>query len=205
MKTKILNLLIILFVIFSFQFNIFYSQNVQQEWARTYDSLPGSIEAMVIDSAGNIIVTGYIVLTNSRTDFCTIKYNPAGERQWVAIYDGIPTSNGINQPASISADQQGTLNVTGFSERTGFNCDDYCTIKYNPNGVQQWVARYNNGASSVNDAVGLVLDKSGNIYITGYSTNTNGYNDFATIKYNTNGDSLWVRRYDIMMEHSQLP
>ena len=42
----------------------------------------------------------------------------------------------------------------------------------------------------------MVLDKSGNIYITGSSVRYSTLADFLTIKYSPNGDSLWSRRYD---------
>lgn len=197
MKTKIFYSLFTLFLFFTLiGERVMFAQPVQQVWVRTYDSLPGSSSAMAIDTAQNVIVTGSIHLTSGRTDWCTIKYNTSGTQQWVAIYDGIPTSNGINTPTSIGVDSQGNIYVTGYSERSGFGSDDYCTIKYNPNGVQQWVARYNTGTGSKNDAEDIDIDNSGNIYVTGYSTGNGTGFDIATIKYNSNGDSLWVKRYD---------
>ena len=184
MKLTITSLILI---IFSFvKIESCFSQPVQQVWVRTYDSLPGSSSAMACDSMQNIIVTGSIHLTSGRTDWCTIKYNPSGTQQWVAIYDGIPTSNGINTPTAIGVDQQGNIYVTGYSERSGFGTDDYCTVKYNSNGVQQWVVRYNNGIGSKNDASALAIDIAGNVYITGYSTASGVGYDIVTIKYNPN-------------------
>ena len=181
---------------FSSHYNFILSQPVQQVWVRTYDSLPGSSSSMALDSMQNIIVTGTIQLTGGRTDWCTIKYSTAGVQSWTDIYDGIPTSNGINSPTATGVDQQGNIYVTGYSERSGFGTDDYCTIKYNSNGVQQWISKYNTGIGSKNDASAIAIDNSRNVYVTGYSTgNGTGY-DIATIKYNSNGDSLWVRRYD---------
>ncbi len=64
----------------------------------------------------------------------------------------------------------------------------------------QWYSIYDNPHPSYNDyAVDLVEDISGNIYVTGTSFQIDLDDwryDFATIKYNSNGDSLWVRRYD---------
>jgi hypothetical protein len=52
---------------------------------------------------------------------------------------------------------------------------------------QAWVAKYNNGIlKGTNQAVKMALDSAGNIYITGFSQNTNGNLDYATIKYAPN-------------------
>src|SRR5580658_4621634 len=62
---------------------------------------------------------------------------------------------------------------------------------------QAWVARYNNGISNgTNQAVKLALDPAGNIYVSGFSQNTNGNLDYATIKYAPNGNQVWATRLD---------
>ena len=166
---------------------------------RTYngpDNLGFSVQAMAMDSTGNIIITGVTNRTSGRQDYCTVKYNTTGVQQWVAIYDGIPGSNGINSACTIGADSQGNIYITGTSERASFGSDDYCTIKYNSNGIQQWVARYNYQGGGASDAFALAIDNLGNVYVTGQSTGNNTGYDFATIKYSASGDSVWVERYD---------
>jgi hypothetical protein len=62
---------------------------------------------------------------------------------------------------------------------------------------QAWVARYNNGISNgTNQAVKMTLDSAGNIYVAGFSQNTNGNLGYVTIKYAPNGNQVWVARYD---------
>ena len=58
---------------------------------------------------------------------------------------------------------------------------------------QAWVARYNNGITGgTNQAVKMALDTNGNIYVTGFSQNTNGNLGYATFKYAPNGTQLWI-------------
>jgi len=62
---------------------------------------------------------------------------------------------------------------------------------------QAWVARYNNGITTgANQAVKMTLDSAGNIYVVGFSQNTNNQLGYGTIKYAPNGTQLWVARYD---------
>ena len=94
---------------------------------------------------------------------------------------------------AIKADVQGKLYFTG--NRLG-NADDYATIKYNSSGVQQWVARYNGPGNCTDVALDLVIDGTGNVYITGYSNGSGTANDCATIKYNSSGVQQWAARYN---------
>jgi hypothetical protein len=62
---------------------------------------------------------------------------------------------------------------------------------------QAWVARYNNGITNgTNQAVKMTLDSAGNIYVAGFSQNTNGNFGYVTIKYAPNGNQLWATRLD---------
>lgn len=141
---------------------------------------------MAMDSSGNIIITGWI--TTATQDFCTVKYSSSGVQQWVAIYNG-PGSNSIDQAVAVGVDAQGNVYVTGHSGE-GMSNNDYCTVKYNSSGVQQWVRRYNFPGTSDNEAYSLAIDNSGNVYVTGFSGSYS-----ATIKYTPQGDSAWVQRY----------
>jgi hypothetical protein len=73
-------------------------------------------------------------------------------------------------------------------------------VAYN-NGAAQiqqaWVAHYNNGIpNGTNQPVKMALDSIGNIYISGFSQNSNNQLGYATIKYAPNGTQLWADRYD---------
>jgi hypothetical protein len=59
-----------------------------------------------------------------------------------------------------------------------------------------WVRRYDGPGNTTDQARGLAVDDSGNVYVTGNSNGSGTYDDYATIKYLPNGDTAWVRRYD---------
>jgi uncharacterized delta-60 repeat protein len=163
-------------------------------WVRTYNRSGTSTDkarTVAVDGAGNVYVTGASYGTNR--DITTIKYNSAGDSLWVSIYNG--PGDGDDYAEAIAVDSLGNVYVTGHSVGSGTE-RDYATIKYDSAGVQQWVATYNGPGNSYDYAYAMALDGAGNVYVTGRSTGSGTNYDYATIKYNSAGDSLWVKRYD---------
>ena len=62
--------------------------------------------------------------------------------------------------------------------------------------TQQWASRYQRTANSPALKNYLALDKLGNSYVCGTVFNTVTRNDIVVIKYNSNGDTVWTRRYN---------
>ncbi len=80
-------------------------------------------------------------------------------------------------------DQANSVYVTGYSPGTNSG-NDIVTIKYDPNGNQIWLQRYN-GPGNGDDEAGnaIVVDNNGNVYVTGYDTTAAGGTEIVTIKY----------------------
>lgn len=153
------------FIFFALHFSLLSlnAQPVTQEWVRNYISgyaTNDGINAMALDTSGNIIVTGFIGTDTQNGNFCTIKYTPQGVQQWVAFYNG-PGSNSIDQAVAIAVDKSGFIYVTGNSEETGFGTDAFCTIKYSPTGFQIWAVRYPRTPHFYDYPQAIAVDKYG--------------------------------------------
>jgi hypothetical protein len=185
-STPYLSTLIFL-ILSNLNINIILSQ-VTEQWVATYNGPANDMDyaaKIVLDRSGNIYVTGPSVGIGTNMDYTTIKYNSNGIQLWAARYNG--PGNQMDMPTAMAIDSSGNIYVTGYSN--GNSSLDYCTIKYNNNGVQQWVARYP-GSGTGGAANSIAVDANSNIYVTG----TYNYN-LVTIKYNTNGVQQWVATY----------
>src|SRR5262245_4541085 len=177
--------------------NASYSQ-VSQEWVQTYNGPGNGIDvafSVVVDNLGNSYVTGNSPGETSANDIATIKYNSAGQQTWVKRDKGPGNGEtGTNGTNAIAVYNSGNVYVAGWS--AGTENTDYVVIKYNSNGDQQWAQRYNGSGNGYDAPYGIALDSSGNVYVTGASTDDGTGSDYTTIKFDNNGQQQWAQSYN---------
>jgi len=187
----------------SYQFDIAtvkYDSSGNELWVARFDG-PGNYSdeghKVIAGNDGYIYVTGYVnpYGTGTLRDYVTIKYDAvSGDTAWVRTYNGPVDSSDMAR--DIEVDGSGNVYVTGSSRGLG-TLSDIVTIKYDSAGVEQWVARYNNPDTSLSDGgYGLEVDALGNIYVVGQSQGLGTGSDIVTIKYDPDGNELWVTRYN---------
>ncbi|MCP4290374.1 MAG: T9SS type A sorting domain-containing protein [bacterium] len=167
-----------------------------EEWVQIYDSPDGDDDegwAMAVDNAGDVYVAGYSTNSEGYDQWHTIKYDTNGVEQWTATHSG--TGGDDDYAYAIVVDANGNVYVTGSAYNTGTR-SDLATIKYNSNGVEQWVAVYNGSGNDNDCAYDIAVDGSGNVFVTGYSISTSGYDDCVTIMYDASGTEQWVNIYN---------
>src|SRR4030042_4782354 len=113
----------------------------------------------------------------------------AQQEAWVARYDG--PANYTDKANAITMDDDGNVYVTGESKGSGGYLD-YATIKYDASGNQLWAVRYNGPGNRDDSAVAIAVDDAGNVYVTGESKGSGSRYAYAPIKYDANGNQLWV-------------
>lgn len=120
----------------------------------------------------------------------TVLSQPAPPVDWVR--DNI---SGVSNDMVI--DNAGNIYVTGVTYAGSTN--DFCTVKYNSAGAQQWSVTYNGTDNLGDQASSIAVDNQGNVYVTGTANidygNTVWTGDYCTIKYNSSGQQLWVKIY----------
>ncbi|MDD2890333.1 MAG: SBBP repeat-containing protein [bacterium] len=163
-------------------------------WVRKYDGPDNSQDvayAIAVDKNGNVYVTGKSYGNGTWYDYATVKYNSLGNVIWERRYDsGGGTGNKLDEASAIAVDEIGNVYVTGRG------VGGYITVKYDSLGVEKWVRKYSGDGSGTQWAYAITTDNSGNVYVTGVSSGAAATLDYATIKYNILGDTVWVRRYN---------
>jgi hypothetical protein len=162
-------------------------------WASFYEhAMP--IDA-VVDQRGNLYITGMSYDYVNGQDYLTLKFNSAGQILWHATYSQSGQSD--DEPVAIALDGAGNVYVTGTTRESYPAFTDYATVKYNAQGVQQWVALYDDSVHEEDVPCDLALDQDGNVYVTGFSLMDGAdISIFATVKYNSQGAQQWVALYD---------
>lgn len=172
-----------------------YNSTGEQQWERRYEAAGDGDEltASSVDSGGNTILVGSHregFGNSSRFDFLTVKVGHDGTFRWAALYDGPGHLDDF--PAAVAVDASGSVYVSGLAWVAR---EDYATIKYSPDGQQLWAKFYSGwdyGADSVST---MAIDQEVHIVVTGTSAGVNGQYDIATVKYDSDGNQLWVDRF----------
>jgi hypothetical protein len=144
-----------------------------------------------VDKNGNAYICGGSQNINIHNpeilnDATVIKYNASGEIEWVNKYDG--PGHFYDCLQGLDLDYEGNVYVAGRSH-SNVTDDDIIIMKYTPRGTRQWLVRYNSEGTNLEYGSDIILDKSGNLYVTG-TINTTGVFDNIVLKYSQNNNTI---------------
>ncbi len=164
----------------------------QVVWIAYYDYSGNNDAATDVNVGvnGNVLVSGASASESNSWDYATIELNH--------IDGSIINTNrqsalgiGLDKPMAMDRDNLGNIYITGYTENAGDK--DIQTIKLNSSFELEWAAQFD-GENLEDIGRSIGLDNSGNVYVTGYTSKSQGGRDFITIKYDAYGNEVWARR-----------
>lgn len=179
------------------------------------------------DRNGNAYLCGYTMSTSNiatkgsfkdtltpGTDAFLVKCNNKGIVQWATYYGG----SGSDYGCTVRCDPSGHIFLGGYTNSTGMATSgghqtisgggqDAFLAKFDTSGVREWATYY--GGSATEQAYALACDRSGNIFLAGYTNNSitgiatssahqlscGGAQDAFLVKFNSSGVRQWGTYY----------
>ena len=127
---------------------------------------------MKLDAAENIIVCGRTNNGND-DDLLVLKVDPNGSPLWLNAYVGAAAGN--DRASALVVDASGDIYISGKTDSdpsTTVTNYDFCTVKFNSAGVQQWVQTFNGTGNLTDEANAICLNNAGSVIVTGRSDGT---------------------------------
>jgi uncharacterized delta-60 repeat protein len=187
-------------------FLVKYYDNGTKQWTKQLGTSSDDYGyGVTVDSSDNLYVTGYTSggldgnTSSGDKDLFLVKYNSSGTKQWTKQLGTSSTDRGFG----VTVDSSNNIYVTGYTQggldgNTNSGSYDIFLVKYNSSGTKQWTKQL--GTSSSEGGVGVTVDSSDNIYVTGYTnggldgnTSSGGY-DLILVKYNSSGTKQWTQQ-----------
>jgi len=195
-------------------------------WATYYGGAGDDYgNSCAIDGAGNVYLAGTTTSnagiasggfqnsSGGSFDAFIVKFNSAGGRLWSTFYGGYSDDYGT----SCAVDSIGNVYLAGYTysaggiaaggfQNTPGGILDAFLAKFSANGSRLWGTYY--GGSAEDEGTSCCVDRSGNVYLAGYTGSTTGiasggfqntfgggYYDAFLAKFNATGNRLWATYY----------
>jgi hypothetical protein len=184
--------------------------------------------SIAIDHSGNVYLAGGTSSTTGIAsggfqstygggsyDAFLVKFDASGNRLWATYYGG----TGWEEAYGVSTDTAGNVFITGFTNSTagiasggfqnsyGGGTYDSFLVKFDAAGNRIWGTYYGGAGDEGYDGNSVCTDRSGNIYLTGWTSSTAGIasggfqntsgggKDAYLVKFNAAGNRVWATYY----------
>lgn len=172
------------------------AQNMAFEDFKTNDGTQNFFYKNIVktDASGNIYTLGATTTSNSTTDILLTKKNSSGVSLWSKQING--TANYHDFGSGLAITSSGDVYITGaITNNTTTLAPELIIRKYNSSGSQQFSTTYS-GAGYGCVGKDIVVDGSGNSYITGAEYNSGFNADILTIAFGSTGTQIWTDLFD---------
>lgn len=142
---------------------------------------------IVTDTSNNIYVAGYGQSSGTTVFGYLVKYNSSGAIQWQRYL--IASSSSDEGFTGVAVDSSGNIYCVGYS-KYGTATYSAILVKYNSSGTVLWQRKLSGSANT--KGLGVSLDSSNNLYITGTTISGSFILGFIA-KYDSSGTILWQR------------
>ncbi len=161
--------------------NGYYVRSVDSSGDYRWDDLYGGgsseAESVNLDNSENLYVAGRV-----DGNFFVAKYNNDGTMLW---------SDSVTDGSAYAS----VLDSDGYLYATGSSDDGVYTAKYTQSGTRLWGKSYY-GTWMFDSAWAITTDEIGNVYVAGWTGETDTKYDLIVIKYDGDGNEEWVRTYN---------
>jgi hypothetical protein len=150
---------------------------------------PGSVRHLFHLTPYALVLPLLLVLCFSGVSFSQTQVT----EEWVQRF-GTTLRN--DEAKAIAVDAQGNSYVTGTGWDAVNGKQAIATVKYDTYGNKKWEAFYSGTYPNDDCGNAIVVDPSGNVYVTGFVRNTVTGADLAVLKYHPNGILHWSYELD---------
>ena len=148
------------------------------------NDVPNDVE---VDSSSNVHIVGR---TASYSKAFVSQLNSSGVIQWER---NIGSSNYQNYNA-VATDSSGNVYATGRTNDAGQGGYDWLVAKYNSSGTEQWQITFGTNSPNNEEANGIDVDSSGNVYVSGtHIISGTAQSGWAIAKFNSSGSLQWQK------------
>lgn len=172
----------------------------QELWATGYDGPAGGFDIArgiaISHDGARVFVGGESTGIGTETDLAAIAYDAqTGDGLWTQRYDG--PLNHIEYSHGIVVTPDDRTAILAGSSLTA-NSLDYVVIGYDvETGEESWFYTYDGPGADYDEVRGMTLSASGDrVYVTGQSWGPTAYDMTTTAVDTSNGEEVWVSRYD---------
>jgi cysteine-rich repeat protein len=154
------------------------------------DALDDRGTGAAFDSAGELVLSGFVSYAGFNRDVWARKYDASGAEVWTFQWDSAESGDDAGFAVAIAPDD--TIGITGMTPIIASNQDVWLG-KLDPEGALVWFKRFGAPSTLHDNGLGLTSNADGDFVIAGFKTLSNVDADIWLRKYDAGGNVVWTQ------------